>query len=186
LAIERRSNGARDSDATRFWVARGAGQLRFAVAPVRRIVRGVTLRVLLLCLALLPAARAATDDPIARAIVPPMKTSIYVGSVTLTTSEFRRDGDKFSATYDAKVFPWFFWSETGGITITVPATDLARLARGETVEFAGDAFNHKNKPRRVTGRAQPADAKSGKIKVRIHVDDVELIFNGPYRFEPTN
>ncbi len=142
------------------------------------------VRLLVVSALLFAAARAA--DGVAPALdrvsVPAMKTSIYVGSVTLTTSEFRRDGDQFSATYDAKVFPWFFWGETGGIAITVTAADLERLARGETVEFAGEALNHKKKPRKVTGRAQPADARSGKIKVRIHVDDVELIFNGPYRF----
>jgi hypothetical protein len=138
------------------------------------------LRLLAVLLLACTAARAAGDG-FDRVAVPAMKTSIYVGSVTLTTGEFRRDGDRFSTTYEAKVFPWFFWSETGSITITVAAADLARLARGETVEFTGDAENHKHKPRKVTGRAQPADAQSGRIKVRIHVDDVELIFNGPYR-----
>jgi len=87
-----------------------------------------------------------------------------------------------STTYDARVFPWFFWSESGRITITLSDAALANLAKGETAEFTGEAFNQKNKPRKVTGRAQPADASSGKIKVRITVDDVELIFNGTYRF----
>ena len=114
--------------------------------------------------------------------VAPIKTSIYVGSVTLTTGEFRRDGDRFAATYEAKVWPWFFWGETGRITITLPQTELARLARGERVEFTGEAFNHKNKPRHVTGRAERVDAATGRIKVRIGVDDTELIFNGTYRF----
>ena len=148
-------------------------------------MRVVFVRLLILGLGLLVASRAAEVGApgFERVNVPPMKTSIYVGSVTLTTSAFVRDGETWSATYDAKVFPWFFWGETGSITIRVPAADLARLARGETVEFTGDAQNHKKKPRRVTGRAQPADAATGKFKVRIHVDDVELIFNGPYRFE---
>ena len=115
-----------------------------------------------------------------RATVPAMKTSIYVGSVTLGTGTFARSGDKWATTYDAKVFPWFPWSEHGDITITVTDADLARLAKGETVEFTGDAMNHKGKPRKVTGRAQPANDHTGKIKVRIHVDDVELIFNGSY------
>ncbi len=139
---------------------------------------------MILVLGLVTAAWAAETPAPAfeRVTVPAMKTSIYVGSVTLTTSEFARDGETWTATYEAKVFPWFFWGEKGGITIRVPAADLAKLARGETVEFAGDALNHKNKPRKVTGRAQPADAATGRIKVRIHVDDVELIFNGPYRF----
>jgi hypothetical protein len=137
----------------------------------------------LLTLLFLIAAATASAVQFERVMVPAIKTSIYVGNVTLTTSEFRRSGDEFSATYEAKVFPWFFWSETGGITMRVTEADLARLARGESIEFTGEAFNHKNKPRKVTGRAQPDDDASGKIKVRIHVDDVELIFNGPYQLK---
>ena len=112
----------------------------------------------------------------------PVKTSIYVGSVKLTTSVFQRDGDKFLATYEAKVWPWFFWNETGRITITLPFAALQRLAQGERVEFTGEAFNHKNKPRHVTGRADRTDPANGKIKVRIGVDDTELIFNTTYLF----
>ncbi len=158
---------------------------RFAGAVGRRIVRPVFARILILVLGLVATARAVETPAPAfdRVTVPAMKTSIYVGSVTLTTSAFARDGEAWSATYEAKVFPWFFWGETGSITIRVPEPDLARLARGETIEFAGDALNHKQKPRKVTGRAQPADAAAGRIKVRIAVDDVELIFNGPYRFQ---
>ena len=112
----------------------------------------------------------------------PVKTSIYVGSVKLTTSEFRRAGDKFTATYEAKVWPWFFWSESGKIAISLPLAELEKLARGERVEFSGEAFNHKNKPRLVTGRAQPINSTSVKMKIRIKVDDLELIFNGTYQF----
>jgi len=50
------------------------------------------------------------------------------------------------------------------------------------VEFTGEATNHKHKPRHVSGRADRTDAANGKIKVRVGVDDTELIFNGTYRF----
>lgn len=133
---------------------------------------------LLLLAAAMPAAHAL--EPFTQAKVPTMKTSIYVGSVTLGTGTFRRAGDRWSTTYEAKVFPWFPWSEHGDITITVTEADLAKLARGDTVEFTGEAQNHKRKPRQVTGRAQPGSASAGKIKVRIAADGVELIFNGSY------
>jgi len=115
--------------------------------------------------------------------VAPMKTSIYIGSVKLITGTFDRKGAVLSTTYEAKVTPWFFWGETGNITITLSESDFATLAKGQTVEFKGNATNQKNKPRTVTGRAQPADATSGKIKVRVMADGIELIFNGTYRFE---
>lgn len=114
-----------------------------------------------------------------------MKTSIYVGSVTLTTSEFKRDGDQYTATYEARVWPWAFWNETGRITIKLPTADIERLKRGERVEFIGDAVNHKTKPRHITGRADRTSDGTGKIKVRIGVDDAELIFNGNYRVPST-
>lgn len=116
-----------------------------------------------------------------RVTVAPMKTSIYIGSVTLTTTDFLQQDGSFKATYEAKVRPWFFWGETGRITIMLPATDLTRLALGQSIEFTGEATNHKNKPRSVTGRAQPAGPTSGKIKVRIMADGIELIFNGTYQ-----
>lgn len=136
-----------------------------------------------LLLFVLAACVFAEAVPVQRAVIGPMKTGIYVGSVRLTTTPFERNGDKFSSVYEAKVRPWFFWSETGHIQIALSDEDLEKLARGETVEFTGEAVNNKKKPRRVTGRAQPADANSGKIKVRIDVDDIELIFNGTYRLE---
>lgn len=145
------------------------------------------LRFATLCLGLMLTAvasgRAQTDAKAdwSTIAVDAMKTSIYVGSVTLTTSEFHRAGDRYTATYEAKVWPWLFWSETGTIAITVPEAGLDRLRRGERLEFTGEAVSHKNKPRHITGRADRLDAASGKIKVRIGAGDVELIFNGTYR-----
>ncbi len=138
------------------------------------------LCVLLLLGAVMSAAAEPLPPGAARVVVAPMKTSIYVGSVTLITADFVQQGDVFSSTYEAKVRPWFFWGETGQITIKLPAEDLTRLALGQTVEFTGEATNQRNKPRSVTGRAQPGGPLSGKIKVRIMADGVELIFNGTY------
>ena len=137
---------------------------------------------LVLLAAQLDAAPPSVATGWERVEIAPLKTSIYVGTVTLSTKTFARSGSTLSTTYEAKVFPWFFWGETGRITITLADADLVHLAKGETAEFTGEAFNHKHKPRKVTGRAQPVDATSGKIKVRIMADGVELIFNGTYRF----
>jgi len=130
----------------------------------------------------LPAAELAAALPgWDQVTVAPMKTSIYIGSVTLTSEPFVRSGATLATRYEARVWPWFFWNETGRITIPLTAANLANLERGEATEFTGGATNHKNKPREVTGRAQPADATSGKFKIRIKADGYELIFNGTYR-----
>ncbi len=125
---------------------------------------------------------APVPTPWDHVTIAPMKTSIYVGSVKLITGVFARQDSTLSATYEASVVPWFFWSETGRISITLDDAVLAKLAKGETAEFTGYGANQKNKPRKVTGRAQPADINSGKIKVRVMADGIELIFNGTYQF----
>ena len=60
-----------------------------------------------------------------------------------------------------------------------------RESRGETIEFKGRAKTTGGEDRRVEGRAQPTDATSGKIKVRVFVSQkIQLIFNTTYRFVP--
>ncbi len=119
-----------------------------------------------------------------RVVIEPVKTSIYVGSVTLTTTPFQAGDSRYSATYRAKVFPYFFSSEHGSLWISFDEGDFARLERGELVNFTGRAENSDKEERRIEGRAVPATAKTGKIKVRVFVSKkIELIFNSNYRFE---
>jgi hypothetical protein len=116
-------------------------------------------------------------------VIPPVKTSIYIGSVTLTAPTFTRRGSTYSSTYTAKVFPLFFMNEKGTIAVTITDDDLARLAKGEAVEFKGEGRNEDGEARHVEGKATPADAASGRLKVRIWVSPrIELIFNTTYRF----
>jgi hypothetical protein len=136
---------------------------------------------LLLCLLSWTSVSLRAETVWNRITVEPMKTSIYVGSVRLNTGVFERKGANFSTTYDAKVVPWFFWNESGNITLTLTDAEWAKLAKGERTDFKGEAMSEKNKPRHVTGWAQPADRTSGKIKVRVMADGIELIFNGLYR-----
>lgn len=136
---------------------------------------------LLLLLAVGAGLRAAESGPDS-VLVPPLKTSIYVGTVTLIPAVFERHGDTYTTTYEVQVWPWIFWGEKGRVTIHLTEAELARVRQGHQVEFRGEGFNHKNKPRKVTGRVQPADAESGKMKIRITADGYTLVFNGNYRF----
>jgi hypothetical protein len=135
--------------------------------------------------ALAPAARAG-EAPLSRyatIVVEPAKTSIYIGSVTLTTPDLVREGGSYTATYAARVFPYFFYNEKGRLWIDCSDEDLRRLERGETIQFTGRARSDDGDERRVEGRAQPVDAVSGKIKVRVFISKrIELIFNTTYRF----
>lgn len=134
-------------------------------------------------LLLLAPVRAATPLP-ARAEVAAAWTSIYVGAVTLRTTEFTRGSDgSFRATYTARVIPYFPANEAGTIAITVTDADLVRLLAGEAVDFTGAARNGQDEQRAVSGRATPVDARHGRLKVRVRVSPrIELIFNTTYHF----
>jgi hypothetical protein len=111
------------------------------------------------------------------------KTSIYIGSVTMTMPRFTRKDGAFSSTYNARVFPYFFSSEKGKLSIIFSDDELRRLERGETVQFTGRAENTDGEERKIEGRAVPEGPTTGKIKVRVFVSKkIELIFNTTYRF----
>ena len=113
------------------------------------------------------------------------KTSVYVGSVTMTMPTFTRKNGVYESTYAAKVFPYFFYNEKGKLLIEVSDETLRKLERGEPVEFQGRGVRESGGERRVEGKATPTDATSGKIKVRVFVSKrIELIFNTTYRFAP--
>lgn len=136
---------------------------------------------------LLLSHAVAADLPLEkyrRVEIAPTKTSIYIGTVSMTLPVFERHGDTYSSTYSAKVFPYFFYNERGEISISVPDSDLVRLQHGERVEFTGRGLSSDGEERRIEGHATPADPLSGKIKVRVFVSKkIQLIFNTTYRFK---
>jgi hypothetical protein len=134
----------------------------------------------------LAAAMTAKAGPYDSVEIATVKTSIYIGNVTLTMPTFKRSGSTYASTYRAKVFPYFFHNERGELWVDFTDDQLARLERGERVNFTGRAENTDKEPRKIEGHATPSapGSKTGKIKVRVWVSPkIELIFNSTYRFE---
>jgi hypothetical protein len=127
---------------------------------------------------------AAPHDQV---VIPPAKTSIYIGNVTLTAGILQRENGAYRTSYQAKVFPYFFYNEDGQLSIDFSDEQLAQLARGERVAFTGTAKNKDGEDRRIEGHvtANSPGATEGTIKVRIFVTKkIQLIFNSTYRFKP--
>jgi len=138
-----------------------------------------------------PGHNAAADGPAAAPLSPryrqvevaPSQTSIYVGIVSLALPPLERRKDEYTTTYDASVFPFFFYNETGQFWIECSDEQLRRLERGERVAFQGRVRRADGSEHRVEGTVTPADATSGKVKVRVFATkSIELIFNSTYRF----
>lgn len=158
-----------------------AGRLQRTVRPMPRYWTLVAFLSFLLMPRVLSAEMPIRDYD--RVDIASTKTSIYIGSITMTMPVFERHDDTYSADYRAKVFPYFFYSEHGRLSITVPDEDLRKLERGEVIQFVGEGVSSDGEHRHIEGRAVPTDAKSGKIKVRVFVSKkIQLIFNTTYRF----
>jgi hypothetical protein len=118
-----------------------------------------------------------------RVEIAPTRTSIYLGSVSMTMPTFVRANGVYSADYSAKVFPFFFYNETGRLAVEISDAALRRLERGEPIEFEGHGISSDGKERRLAGRAVPTNTRTGKIKVRVFLSKrIQLIFNTTYRF----
>lgn len=131
-------------------------------------------------------ALSAADEQLPEKVaVPPMRTSIYVGSVTLSVTEFERSSGSlyYSAEYHARVIPWWFWTESGTITLKPTEDAIEQLLAGETIEVDGEATNHHGKPRTVSARIRPSDDGAGTIKVRIDAGGTKLVFDGSYTLQ---
>ena len=156
---------------------------------IRRVCHAAVC-IVLLCAAARPLAAEApgaadngSPAGYSRVIISPAKTSIYLGTVSMTMPAFVRVNEGFESAYTAKVFPFFFYNEAGRLRVEISDASLRQLERGEAVDFKGLAVREDGAERPVEGRATPADSASGKIKVRVsYAKRIELIFNTTYRF----
>lgn len=157
---------------------------------LRSVVLAAALCAGLVTAAAAPAREAAAPHPYATVLVPRMKTSIYVGSVTLELTELVRDAaGRYGAEYKARVMPFFFFNEGGRLWIDFSDDQLARLDRGERVAFTGGAKNTGGSERKVEGHVTPSapGGRDGRIKVRVFVAaKTQLVFNTTYRFGETS
>jgi hypothetical protein len=130
----------------------------------------------------LAGARAETPAEGALiAMIAPARTSIYIGNVTLSVTPMTRHGGAYLSTYTAKVFPYFFYDESGQFRIEVSDADLFRLASGQSIDFTGAALRSDGVERPVLGRATPSSLADGRVKVRVFVSRrLVLVFNTTY------
>lgn len=154
-----------------------------STVPCMRFLRLAASFALFLAATMTFATEESLSAVFDRVDVAPAQTSIYIGTVSMTMPTFVRENGTYAASYTAKVFPFFFYNESGRLEIDVSDDALRQLARGETITFVGRGVNTDGEHRHIEGRAVPTDAFSGQIKVRVFVTSrIELIFNTTYRF----
>lgn len=150
------------------------------ICPVRR-----PLTLILLALAGTGCLQGADDLSRFNEIeIKPSSLQLYIATVSMSFSRFVRTNVVLSSTYEADVFPYFFWSEKGRIWIALPDETLEKVLHGEAVDFKGHALNDSGDERRIEGRATPTGPTSGKIKVRVIISKrIVLTYYSTYVLE---
>lgn len=119
----------------------------------------------------------------ARVEVPPLRSSFFLGIVSLVPGVFERTGASYHAAYRASILG-FFYREHGTVEIDIADDSLLSLKPGTRLAFTGRAKANDGGVRRISGFAEANDAASGRIQIRIAVTkSIELSFVGPYRFK---
>ena len=116
-------------------------------------------------------------------VIEPSSATLAGGKARLTASALRRQAAMYLGNYQLKVFPYFFKSETGTLSIAVADASLRKLATGATVEFSGKAVtNGTGKTRAVRVKATPAgpDVPKGSLTISITTENGELVFATAY------
>ncbi len=156
------------------------------MSQIRRVLRITAIAALALAAA---APARSEDDSLARfnrVDIKPATASLFIATVTMTMRPFVRRDTVFSSTYSARVFPYFFWNESGHIWIVAPGDRLLRAALGEPVDFTGRGISESGDERRIEGHATPTGPMGGKIRVRIYVSKrIFLTFDTTYELQGT-
>lgn len=100
----------------------------------------------------------------------------------LIVGTLRREGDNYVGNYRLKVFPYFFKSEKGRLSIRVSKPTLRRIRRGRAIIFAGQASAEGTAlTRKIAGKATPSGKNAGALDFTITTENGPLVYKTSYR-----
>ena len=125
------------------------------------------------------------SPPIAkRFLIAPSSSSLAGGTARLVVGALSREPGTYVGAYRIKVFPYFFKSESGRLSMQVSDVALLKLTQGVAVELAGRATtNGTGKTRAIMAWAKPSTSDCGALIFAVTTLEGKLIFNTSYRLE---
>jgi len=117
-------------------------------------------------------------------LIAPSSSSLAGGTAKLVVGALSREPGTFVGDYRIKVFPYFFKSESGRLSMQVSDLALRKLTQGVAVELAGRATtNVTGKTRAIMAWAKPSANDCGALIFAVTTINGKLIFNTSYRLE---
>ena len=118
-----------------------------------------------------------------RMFVDPCSTTVSHNKVRLVVGPLTQEGKFYVGSYQLKVFPYFFKSETGTLKLDAPDETLRKFAEVTEVRFTGKATNNqRGKTKVVIGKAMPFDKDKGSLTFYLETDNGRMTFKTTYHF----
>lgn len=131
-----------------------------------------------------PAMAAGMGD--ANLLIATSSSSLAGATAKLIVGTLRREGENYVGGYQLKVFPYFFKSEKGRLSIRVSDSALSRVRRGRAIIFAGQASAEGIKlTRKINGKATPSGENAGALDFTVTTENGPLVFKTSYRLVKT-
>ena len=114
------------------------------------------------------------------------QTSIPVsagGKATLSISPLRPSSNTYAGDYHMKVSPYFFKSEHGKLSMSIPDECFAKVAKGLMTEVSGTATSQDGQTRYIHAEATPLDKSKGTLKLWFLVGERKMVFNTMYHLQ---
>jgi len=144
----------------------------------------------ILCLLLLASswgaaqAAAPATNPAGRVLILENSTMpLTTAKATLIVGPLTRTNGVYVGDFKVKVFPYFFKSDRGWLSIKVPDQALAAMDQGKPVAVTGTSTSAKNGVvRHVEITVMPKDHDHGIVSIWFMVGDQKMIFTTVYQF----
>jgi hypothetical protein len=115
--------------------------------------------------------------------IEPSSTSLAGGKARLIVGTLNRQQVSYVGDYQLKVWPYFFKSEKGALSMIVSDESLRKLTQAVPVAFTGKAMTDgSDKTRPIDARATPSATDRGALTFSIQTENGKLVFNTSYRF----
>ena len=116
-----------------------------------------------------------------RMLIDPSATTVSLGKATLSVDPLTRKGELYVGSYQLKVMPYFFMSETGALELEVSEVTMQKILNGEPAAFTGKASNNKHgKPKVIAGEIRPSTKTQGNVTFSVETDNGLMTFDTTY------
>jgi hypothetical protein len=141
-----------------------------------------SLRVMKKLLVIASVFGSAYADDVPKMIVQPSATKVAaLAKANLTVSPLEHQEKAYVGSYQLKVTPFTFKSESGKLFLNAPEETVRQIKKGQPVAFTGKATNAAGEVKIVRGKTTPETNEHGAVTFSVETENGSMVFNTSYQ-----